>query len=123
MGRMIKKCVTVTTCVVTASVISLVVATPAYAREIRTGGSKTCPSGQQVIIFSRASGAVTHSWSRGPEHAGYPIYRNRASQSPMTVGGVSRTTLQNIYQWQVTADDSHGWRGVIVDAYAECDTS
>jgi len=121
MARMIKKCVTVATCVVTASVISLAVATPAYARDARTGGSRTCPSGQQVMIYSEASGKVTHSWSRGPEHAGYPIYRNQVGQSRFA-RAATRTPLQNIYQWQVSADDYDAVQGRIYEAFAECYT-
>ncbi len=100
-------------CVAALCAVSIggVLAASASAADIRTG-TLACPAGQQVSIVSHARGEVTHSYAEGPEHLGYPIYRQHYSHTLFEVD-LTKTGLQGV-MWQVTADS-------IGDVYVVCE--
>ena len=90
----------------------------AHATEWRTGAT-SCASSQHVVIVSYAAGKLTHSFAIGPEHLGYPIYRQTFGL-PVWYEYRQTPTFKSYVRWQVTAADYGGWRGDINDAYGAC---
>lgn len=86
-------------------------------------GSISCPAGQQVTIVSKAVGHITHSFSKGPEHLGYTVYR-REYYNSLYFTNSTRTGFQSAY-WQVYAQDFYTTDGYLIhsgigSAYAAC---